>query len=43
VNTIKDMTSSVKINLQEIILISGYSGDNIQKLLGMIAKKISDN
>ena len=43
INLIKIKLSFLNIAYEEIITISGFTGDNTDKLLGMIANKITEN
>jgi GTP-binding protein len=43
IDLIKNKTSSLKLHHEGVVAISGFTGDKTEKLLGMIAKKMSES
>ena len=43
IDHIKNKIMSLKINIEDVVSISGFTGDETRILLSMIAKKMSDN
>ncbi len=43
INLIKNKVSSLKLNIEDVLSISGFTGDETGTLLGMIAKKMLDS
>ena len=43
IDLIRNKIKSLKLNIEDVVSISGFTGDETKTLLGMIAKKMSDN
>ena len=43
IDLIRNKIKSLKLNIEDVVSISGFTGDETKTLLGMIAKKMSDD